>query len=74
MRIFPWICFEVVSLLYYCHCLEVLLCGFVTNLNFVIFYSELEKSKANELNGQKANLEDGESDSDEVYFTFFTYK
>ncbi|CAN6842067.1 unnamed protein product [Brassica oleracea] len=31
-----------------------------------MFRSELEKSKANELNGQKANLEDGESDSDEM--------
>ena len=39
------------------------------NLNFVIFYSELEKSKANGLNGQKANLEDDETDSDEVDFT-----
>lgn len=61
----------MVSLLYYCHCLEVLLCGFVTNPNFDICYSELEKSKANGLNLQKADLEDDESDSDEVDFTFF---
>ncbi|KAH0929925.1 hypothetical protein HID58_015652 [Brassica napus] len=31
-----------------------------------MFQSELEKSKANGLNGQKANLEDDESDSDEM--------
>lgn len=73
MRIFPWICFKVVSLLY---CFKVLLCGFVMNPNFGVVNLELKKSNANGLNGQKANVEsesddEDESDSDEVdHFTF----
>lgn len=61
MRKSPWIGFRMVSFLY---CIKVSFVVLLRLLNWYCYF-ELEKSNATGLNDQKANIEAGESESDD---------